>query len=440
MDRSRLAAILQLALPIIGGMASQNLLNLVDTAMVGRLGPVALAAVGVASFATFMCMAAVMGLSAGVQAMASRRKGEGQLAEAAVPLNGGIAIALAVSIPLSAALIWLAPVLFPVLNTDPAVIAEGVPYLQARLVAMAALGVNMAFRGFWNGIGLSGVYLRTLLVMHASNIALNYVLIFGALGAPALGTLGAGIGSAAATFIGAATYAWLGWRRARPNGFLVRLPTRATMATMLRLSVPSSIQQLFFAGGFTALFWIVGRVGTAEVAAANVLLNVMLIAVLPGLGFGLAAASLVGQALGAGDAADARRWGWDVVKVAAAAMAVLGLPMLAVPDAILSVFLHEPDTLALARTPLRLVGATIAIEGVGMVLINALVGAGAVRQVMAVSITLQWLAFLPLAYLVGPGLGLGLIGIWVCQVAYRAVQALVITGLWQRGRWAEIEV
>jgi MATE family multidrug resistance protein len=440
LDRSRLAAILDLALPIIGGMASQNLFNLVDTAMVGRLGPVALAAVGVASFTTFMCMAVVMGLSAGVQAMASRRKGEGRLAETAVPLNGGIVIALCVSIPLSAALIWAAPALFPILNADADVVSEGVPYLQARLVGMAALGVNMAFRGFWNGVGLSGVYLRTLVVMHASNIALNYVLIFGALGAPALGTLGAGIGSAAATYIGAATYMWLAWRRARPNGFLAGLPRRATIATMLRVSVPSSVQQLFFAGGFTALFWIVGRVGTAEVAAANVLINVMLIAVLPGLGFGLAAASLVGQALGAGDAADARRWGWDVVKVAAAVMAVLGLPMLAVPEAILSVFLHEPETLALARAPLRLVGATIAIEGVGMVLVNALAGAGATRQVMAATITLQWLAFLPLAYLVGPGLGLGLIGIWACQVAYRAVQALVMTGLWRRGRWAEIEV
>jgi len=440
LDRSRAATILSLALPIIGGMASQNLFNLVDTAMVGRLGPAALAGVGIASFANFTCVAVVVGLSAGVQAMSARRKGEGRIAETAVPLNGGLIIALGLSLPLSAALIWAVPRLFPLLNADPAVIAEGVPYFEARLVAMAAVGINFAFRGFWNGIGQSGVYLRTLLVMHACNIVLDYVLIFGAFGAPRLGTLGAGIGTAVATYVGAGTYLWLAWRRARANGFLHRVPRRATMLTMLRLAIPSSTQQLFFSAGFTVLFWIVGLVGTAEVAAANVLINVMLVAILPGLGFGLAAASLVGQALGAGDAADARRWGWDVVKVAAATVAVLGLPMLAFPDAILGVFLREPETLALARLPLRLVGATIAVEAVAMVLMNALLGAGAARQVMVVSITLQWLAFLPLAWLVGPGLGYGLLGIWALQVVYRAVQALVLTGLWRRGRWAEIVV
>jgi putative MATE family efflux protein len=414
-DRARLSSILSLALPIIGGMASQNVLNLVDTAMVGRLGPTALAAVGIASFANFMCVAAVMGLSAGVQAMSARRKGEGRTAETAVPLNGGLILALAVSVPLSAVLIALAPRLFPLLNRDPAVIAAGVPYLEARLVAMAAVGVNFAFRGFWNGIGMSGVYLRTVLVMHACNIALNYVLIFGKLGLPALGATGAGIGSAIATFIGAATYMWLGWRGARSSGFLTRLPRRDTMLAMLRLAVPSSIQQFFFAAGFTALFWIVGLVGTREVAAASVLINVMLVAILPGLGLGLAAASLVGQALGAGDARAAQRWGWDVVTVAVAIMGGLGVPML-------------------------LVGATIVVDAFGMVLQNALLGAGASRQVMTVSITVQWLVFLPAAWLVGPTAGFGLIGIWLCLVGWRALQAAVLTAIWQRRRWAEIRV
>jgi putative MATE family efflux protein len=439
-DRARLSSILSLALPIIGGMASQNVLNLVDTAMVGRLGPTALAAVGIASFANFMCVAAVMGLSAGVQAMSARRKGEGRTAETAVPLNGGLILALAVSVPLSAVLIALAPRLFPLLNRDPAVIAAGVPYLEARLVAMAAVGVNFAFRGFWNGIGMSGVYLRTVLVMHACNIALNYVLIFGKLGLPALGATGAGIGSAIATFIGAATYMWLGWRGARSSGFLTRLPRRDTMLAMLRLAVPSSIQQFFFAAGFTALFWIVGLVGTREVAAASVLINVMLVAILPGLGLGLAAASLVGQALGAGDARAAQRWGWDVVTVAVAIMGGLGVPMLLVPDLILGAFLPDAETLALARLPLRLVGATIVVDAFGMVLQNALLGAGASRQVMTVSITVQWLVFLPAAWLVGPTAGFGLIGIWLCLVGWRALQAAVLTAIWQRRRWAEIRV
>ncbi len=440
MDRTRVSAILLLGLPIVGGMTSQTLFNLVDTAMVGQLGTDALAAVGVGGFVNFLSVALVMGLSAGVQAMASRRKGEGREAETAVPLNGGLVLALILALPAMAVLMAFAGDIYALVNEDPKVIALGVPYFEARLFALLGVGINFAFRGFWNGIGLSMVYLRTLIVMQLSNIVLNYGLIFGAFGLPEMGTTGAGVGSAIATYIGAATYLWMAWRRARPLGFLAAMPTRETMVTMVRLSLPSSLQQVFFAGGLTALFWIVGQVGTAEVAAANVLINLTLVIILPGLALGLAAASLVGQALGAGDPVDAHRWGWDVVKVAAVVMAALGLPMAVVPELILSIFITDADTRALAIPPLRLVGIVIAIDSIGMVLQNALLGAGAVRTVMTVSIATQWGVFLPVAWLVGPQLGYGLFGIWVCQTGWRVLHSSILAMFWQRRAWTKIKV
>jgi len=439
-DRTRVSAILLLGLPIVGGMTSQTLFNLVDTAMVGQLGTDALAAVGVGGFVNFLSVALVMGLSAGGQAMASRRKGEGREAETAVPLNGGLVLALILALPAMAVLMAFAGDIYALVNEDPKVIALGVPYFEARLFALLGVGINFAFRGFWNGIGLSMVYLRTLIVMQLSNIVLNYGLIFGAFGLPEMGTTGAGVGSAIATYIGAATYLWMAWRRARPLGFLAAMPTRETMVTMVRLSLPSSLQQVFFAGGLTALFWIVGQVGTAEVAAANVLINLTLVIILPGLALGLAAASLVGQALGAGDPVDAHRWGWDVVKVAAVVMAALGLPMAVVPELILSIFITDADTRALAIPPLRLVGIVIAIDSIGMVLQNALLGAGAVRTVMTVSIATQWGVFLPVAWLVGPQLGYGLFGIWVCQTGWRVLHSSILAMFWQRRAWTKIKV
>jgi putative MATE family efflux protein len=439
-DRTRVSAILLLGLPIVGGMTSQTLFNLVDTAMVGQLGTDALAAVGVGGFVNFLSVALVMGLSAGVQAMASRRKGEGRDGETAVPLNGGLVLALILALPATAALLALASDIYALVNDDPAVNALGVPYFEARLFAMLGVGINFAFRGFWNGIGLSMVYLRTLIVMQLSNIVLNYGLIFGALGLPEMGTTGAGIGSAIATYIGAGTYLWMAWRRARPHGFLAAMPSRETMVTMVRLSLPSSLQQFFFAGGLTALFWIVGQVGTAEVAAANVLINLTLVIILPGLALGLAAASLVGQALGAGDPADAHRWGWDVVKVAAVIMAALGLPMAIVPELILSGFITDAETRALAIPPLRLVGIVIAVDSIGMVLQNALLGAGAVRTVMTVSIATQWGVFLPVAWLIGPEVGYGLFGIWICNSGWRLLHSGILAVIWQRRAWTKIRV
>src|SRR6185503_18325600 len=151
MSNPRTREILHLSLPIIGGMMSQNLLNLVDTWLVGGLGAAALAACGLANFLNFMSVAAITGLSTAVQAMAARRVGEGKSAEAAVPLNGGLLLSLAVGAPLSLLLIVLAPWFFPAMVNDPAVAARGgragrhellVPRLLERGQAHAAVPLH----------------------------------------------------------------------------------------------------------------------------------------------------------------------------------------------------------------------------------------------------------------------------------------------------------
>lgn len=433
--------IMSLALPIIGGMLSQILLNLVDTYMVSQLGKDAVAGVGLSSFVNFLCTAFITGMSAGVQAMAARRKGEGRDSETAIPLNGGLVVVVCLSIPLTILLILAAPAIISVMNKDPKVVAVAVPYLQVRLIGMVAMGANFAFRGYWNGVNLSQWYLRTLIVMHVSNVLVSYVLIFGVFGAPELGATGAGLGTTIATFLGTFYYFYLGYDHAREAGFLRGLPSMDTIKAMLRLSVPSGIQQLFFAAGFTALFIIVGMVGTNELAAANVLVNIVMIAVLPGLGMGIASASLVGQALGRNDPDDALAWGWDVSRVAIMIALVVGLPMLIVPDLLLQPFFKgEPQALEVARLPLRLVGATITFDVLGMVLLNSLNGAGATRMSMLVSIIAQWAVFLPAAYIVGPVLGFGLAGIWSAQIVYRTGQSAVLVGLWRSRMWVHIKV
>ncbi|MEM1413616.1 MAG: MATE family efflux transporter [Myxococcota bacterium] len=437
---ARRRKILHLALPIIGGMISQNVLNLVDTGMVGTLGDEALFAVGLGGFLNFLLTAFILGLGAGVQAMAARRVGEGRDDATAVPLNGGIVLAIASALPLSALLVFLAPRFVPFMSDDPAVVAACVPYLQARLVAMTAMGINYSFRGYWNATDRSTLYMGTLIVMHVSNIALNWVLIFGNLGAPALGATGAGVASAIATWIGTLSYFALGFVHARGSGFLRGLPDRETLVTMLRLAVPAGMQQFFFAAGMTLFITFIGRVGTSEAAASKVIIDIMLLGILPGLGFGLAAASLVGQALGRDDAEDAERWGWDVVRLAAAVVGVVALPAILVPDLLLSVFLHDPGTLALARWPLRLVALFLATDTIGSVLMNACVGAGDTRRVMVVSVALQWLLLLPAVWVIGPLLGGSLLAIWAANVFYRQLQSVVFVGLWRKGAWKRVRV
>lgn len=440
LNNERYRRIVSLALPIIGGMLSQNVLNLVDTAMVGVLGDAALGAVGMGGFLNFLVSAFIMGFSASVQAIAARRVGEGRTAEIALPLNGALVLDLALAIPLSVVMVLLAPSLFNLLVNDPETARLGTPYLQARLCALLGMGANFAFRGFWNATDRSKLYMRTLIVMHATNITLNYLLIFGKFGLPKLGVAGAGIASMIATYVGTAYYLYLAWTRSRDEGFLRALPRRESYFSLLRLTIPTGVQQTFFAAGMVAFYWIVGRIGKAELAAAHVLIQLTLVAILPGIGFGLAAASLVGQALGRSDRDDATRWGWEVSRVAFLAVSLIALPAIFFPKLLLAIFIHNPSTLALAVWPLRVIALGIGLDSIGLVLMNALLGAGDNRRVMLVALGTQWLLFLPLAYLIGPVLGHGLLLLWLAQMGYRLLQMLIFAKLWHGRRWQTISL
>lgn len=437
---AHLHRVLVLAIPIIGGMVSQNVLNLVDTAMVGSLGDEALAGVGLASFANFMAIAFVMGTGSGVQALAARAKGAGEHSITAVALNGGLLLSLAVTLPSSVILRATIDSWFPLLTHDPGVAASGGAYMSIRIWAMAAVGMNFAFRGYWNAVDLSRLYMGTLAVMHTINIFLNWVLIFGNLGAPALGVQGAALGTAVSVWAGTGMYFALGWRHARGAGFLAGVPSRERLLTMLRVAAPAGFQQFTFAAGMTMLFYIVGQIGTAELAAANVLINVMLVTILPSIAFGLAAATLVGQALGAGDISEASAWGWRVSRLAVVVVSLIAMPAMLFPEAVLGIFLHDAETALLAKVPLQLAAFVATFDAMGSVLMNAELGAGNSARIMKISLIAQWGVFLPIAWLVGPQLGFGLLGVWVVNGLYRAGTTTVYALSWRSGAWARVRV
>lgn len=439
-DRDRRRALLGIALPIVGGMTSQNILNLVDIGMVGRLGDTALAATGIGNFANFVALATILGLSTGVQALAARRLGEGRTDEAAVPLNGGLMLSAVLGIPMAALLIWVTPAVLAVLNPDPDVVDTATPYLQVRLLAMMAVGMNFSFRGYWSAMHMARLYLLTLVVMHTVNIFLNWVFIFGNLGAPALGVTGAGLATTISIYLGTCIYFILGILHARPQGFLHRLPSRQAVGSQLKLSLPSSLQQMFFAGGMLMLSVIIGMIGTRELAAANVLLTLGLVIILPSIGMGLATATLVGNALGRRDPDDARRWGWNAAAYAGLVGLIMGAGVIVLGKPILWVFLTDPVTRDMAWWPLVISGLIIGVDTAGMALMHALLGAGDTGRVMRISIISQWLLFMPIAYLAGPVLGFGLLGVWGLQAVYRVGQAIWFGWAWKQGRWQEINL
>lgn len=439
-ESNRRKQIFAISIPIIGGMVSQNILNLVDAAMVGHLGSAAMAAVGISSFLNFMAVALFMGLATGVQVIVARRLGQKREHEAAVPLNGSILLNFIFALPVSILLYLSVPSFITYLIEDPEVVTQAQPYMEMRLAGITAIAINFCFRGFWSGIKQTHYYMWVLFVMHALNILLNYALIFGNFGFPELGVLGAGMGTTISMVLGSICHFVLCLKKGHKYGFMHGLPSMQSIKDMVKLSVPASLQQLFFAAGFTMLFWIIGKVSTDSLAAANVITNLTLVAILPCIAFGMSASTLVSESLGRKDQDDAYKWAWDVSVIAMLVVAVIGIPLLVIPVPILSLFLVEEGALQVAKVPLQIVAIGLPLEALGMVMMSALMGAGATKVTMRVSMGMQWILFIPMAWILGPMLGYGLTAIWLAQFIYRGSQTFIYALIWNKKNWRNISV
>jgi len=437
-DRSRRQRVLRLGLPIMGGMSTYTLLELLDVLFVGYLGTVALAAVGISIFVTFAYLALFGGVSIGVQAPTARLVGAGETRDRVRFLRATLLLVVC-SIPFGALLLgYWAEALLGFMSDDPEVIRVGVPYLQWSFAAGVFLTLNNAFMGYWNATDRPGLYLRVVLLQAAVKVPLNVLLIFGWGSVPAFGLTGAGMATCAAALVGTIYHLGMSVRHA-PGWW--RGPVRAHTGVVLRLLGPAGAQQFLENLALALMFRIVALIGTAEVAAYTVLVNLIGAVGLPAWALGMAGATLVGQALGARDPVGAHRWAWDVVKIGTALMVLLGVPFWLVPEAILGLFLHDPDVLSVAVWPCRILGIMIGVNGLGYLFASLLYGAGDVARVMYVNLATQYLILLPGAWLAGVHLGWGLLGIWlVHQFAFRAVNAAILTALWQQRRWARVQL
>ena len=435
MPESRSGQILSLGLPITAAMLSQSLLTLVDTAMVAALDDAsALAAVGLGGYASYFALALVLGLSVGVQTVVARNIGAGDSETAFKALNSGLLMAVVGGLLLTVACYFGAPLLVYV-SDDVRVGILATEYFGWRALGLTAIAINFTYRGYWTGIRQVKVFIRMVLLVQLANFGFSYCLIFGAFGFPQMGAPGSGLGTTLSVALGTAGYTLL-TRYSRHGELLFKaLPDKSISRDILRLSVPNGLQQVFIAAGMLVYFALLARVSVAALAIGHAIINISLFIILPGNGLGMAATTLVSQALGREQADDAHRWGWDTVKLTAVLMAVLGIPLWLFPASILGWFLPQ-DLVEPATLPLRITGISAVLQAVSMVLSQSLLGAGQARQVMVYSTAMQWCIGLPLAALVGIYLGYGLLGMWCVQLVERVAAATIYTILWQRRNWA----
>jgi MATE family multidrug resistance protein len=437
-ERTRIIS--ALAFPVGIALSSTLGMSLIDLAMVRTLGIHAIAAVGLSVFSNTLILAFVAGIAPAVQGTVARRRGEGSTEPRCLPLNAGLVTALVVGIPLTIVCYFGSPFFFSLISSDPAVTRIGAPFLRVLYVGIIAVGVGSAFKGFWYAVERPKVNMTIVLLMSCLNFCGNYVLISGRFGAPALGATGAAISTVVSLYVGAIINFALVNFQFRNDGFLSVKPARSLLARIFRLGLPATMQEFFFSAGYIVFLWMVGQIGTAELAAANVLLRITMVLVLLAMSLGTASATLVSKTVGAGDPAGAAAWGWDTGKLGVIGITLLGIPLFLFPEHCLSIFLSDPHAISLAVIPLRMVAATTGIGSLIYIFAYTLYSVGDGNRVIMASFSTQWLFFLPAVWIVGPYLKYGLLQIWLVQMAYGTIATAWIIAIWADGRWKKIKI
>ena len=435
--------VLRLAAPVTLGTLTFTLLTVVDTAMLGRLGAVPLAASGVAGVLFFAITFPLSGVSIGVQTLVARRFGEGAPARCGEVFNTGVLLAIALGTPLVIAAPWIARALAALSSSDPEVLAAGDVYLRYRFLGAVFMMINFTARAFFAAIGRTGHQLVGAALTTAANILFDYLLIFGHAGFPRLGIQGAAIASTIALGVGALYYSSVLAIGSdyRYRFAVLRRPwfSRDWLRPIVRLSIPVVLQRLTSNGAWSIFFLIVARIGTVELAASNVIRSIYHLTIMIGVGLGTAAAALVGQNLGAKEPDRAEALGWEAVRLATWSMAILGLLFLAVPGWVFRIYTSDATVIDAGRTPLMLLGLVQGFAGVALVLTQALQGAGNTRYAMLAEFVCV-ACYLPTVYVLGLRTSLGLVGAWTGEYIYWLLLSVAVVWKFRAGGWKQIVV
>ncbi|MBI2895169.1 MAG: MATE family efflux transporter [Deltaproteobacteria bacterium] len=402
-------------------------------------------------------------ISVGTQAFTGRRFAETRHEDAGAVLANAAFFATALGIVFTVLGYLAVPSLLGAIIRVPGPRLAAEAYLDWRLLGITSMAVTFAFKAFFDGIGKTHVHLVSAVVMNALNIVLCLLLIFGnhTLGIPRMGIAGAGMAGFISTWVGLAimvAYALLPAYRRPYRPFVWRKLSWSLTGPILRLSIPSAVATIAVMTGFALFAAIAGKLdelhpagaisalcpgGQAEPvngAATTVIVGILKLTFTACLAFGTSTATLVSQSLGEKDPAKAATFGWTSVKLGLLIFGMVGLAEAVFAPEVLGFVTHSDLVQRAALTPMRVMGLCTPFIAVGMILTQALFGAGNTRFVMVAELILHFTCLVPLAWVLGVTLDHGLMGVWAAGAAYVVLLAAVMTWKFRKGDWKKIRL
>ena len=426
-----------LAIPMMLEMSMESIFAVVDIAFVARLGTDAIAAVGITEALITVLYAIAVGLGMGVTAMVSRRIGAGQRDAAASVTGQAIWIGAVLSLIIGVSGAVYAADMLRLMGATASVVETGTGFAAVLLGGSASILYLFLLNAAFRGAGDAAVALRSLWLANGINIVLDPCLIFGLGPFPEMGVTGAAVATTIGRGIGVVYQLWyLFDGRGRLQFQLRNLAIApALIKRMLIISAGGVGQFLISTSSWIIIMRIIALYGSTAVAAYTIALRMFEFVWLPSWGLGNAAATLVGQNLGAQKPQRAEQSTWRAARYNTIFMTVVGILLIAFAPAIVGLFSSDDEVLRYGISCLRILGVGVPMYAIGMIITQAFNGAGDTSTPTAINFVCFWMLQIPLAYWLASSVSMGPNGVFLAIVLSESLVTVLSVVIFRRGHW-----
>ena len=441
-------------------------MSLVDVAMVGHLGPEALAATGMGGMLAWGALSIVLGIRTSVQTITSRRLGQKKPKECINALNNGFLLASIYSIPISFLGWTYGYLIIPLFITDSITTPIAISYFSISSIGIFFNALSFVFQGFYTGIEKTKIHLNVTITSNIINAYLNAGFIYGKakLGYlfdsqinnffdlsnfwfwadfEGMGVTGAAIGTLISSIwmMGHYFYYLNKQKIIMDNkGFLNLRLNSEMLKKQIRLSFPMGFQEMMIAIGYSFFYKVMSLIGILELATTQLLFTIMHASFMPAMGVGQACATLVGKYMGSKEIEKSEQSIKESLRIAEYIMGTMGVVFIFFPKFILLLFTSDPEIIKMGIWGLRLIGFLQFVDAVCFTLFLALTGAGNTLFPALVESLLIWCFMLPVSYYIGVVLMVGFKGPFIAFAIYLLFMAVILSLKMKKGDWKEIEV
>ena len=432
----------KIAYPIILGSVAQNLINVTDTAFLGRVGEVALGAGAIGGIYYFVAVMLAWGFGIGVQIIVARRLGEGKLSDIGKTVEHGLFFLLPLAVVVFAVMKFLSDDLMPAIIRSAEVRDATLEYIGFRAYGIFFVFINILFRSFYVGIGKTKVITMSTVVLAIVNIFFDYCLIFGNLGFPEMGIGGAALASVIAEVsatIFFVTYTFRMIPLSLYRMFYFEGRSLSLYLRIIRIASPMMLQNFLSLGAWLTFFLFVEKMGQTELAVSNIIRSFYVVLMIPMWGFSAATNTIVSYMIGSGKKEEVMTALYKIVRLSTGGVALVVFIGSLFPELVLHIYTNDPVLIQAARPALYVINIAALVLSVAFVFFSGVSGTGKTNVSLIIEIMVIFI-YLIFVYVIVHVVRGSVAVVWMSEFLYGGLLALFSYIYLRNGKWKEAAI